>query len=162
MEMSKDEIRDQIIEAFQDNVYPGDSRLVSLDPMVMGEHQEYYERIQGRTWRELLNELDSLEGPSLYYFSAIFSFLTVEAFLYYFPAFLITAIDPDRSDTVSDCFFFCLDPSGNYEYHTKVAKHVIEKLNDDQKKVVRTAVAYLYEQNPDDLYGSLCESWSRR
>lgn len=87
------EIAKGIESAFADIPYPGDDNIVErliVDGREMGdpEREEIADAFRGKPWRDLPREV------ILYHYDSL-PFLTLEAFRYYLPAYLITALNED-------------------------------------------------------------------
>jgi hypothetical protein len=84
--LSFDDLRQEIITAFEHREYPGDDNLVIGGRNARGEPLLIGEALKGRRWQDLtLNEV----GVHLYNLYA----LTTAAFQYYLPEFLIRCMN---------------------------------------------------------------------
>lgn len=94
----KNALAGQIGKAFAERAYPGDDRIAMMRPECCGyEGNGVAEYFRGRDWRSISFEamFRAPDSP----LGSIPSFLTVEGFAYYLPAFLIIALDIDPADT---------------------------------------------------------------
>jgi hypothetical protein len=100
--MKEFELRQQIISAFADVPYPGDDCLGAPDGRDDGENVTEFFR--GKDWRWLKS--NELWPPSL-------SFMTLEAFHYYLPAFLLASLEEDSGDVIDAVFYKITPPHPN-------------------------------------------------
>jgi hypothetical protein len=97
-------LREAIVHAFSNNVYPGDDRLTVYDPAGR-ECDETFQLLRGKTWQEC-PVAEFLRGDTP------IPDLTPEAFCYYMPAMLIASIgDSDVAGDVCGSVCFFLSPS---------------------------------------------------
>ena len=91
--MNATEVIQSIEDAWREVVYPGDSKIFTPDPYDDEGITRYF---RGTTWR-------GHEPADLRAHSSAFTFFTPEAFHYWFPAFMIAAIQsPEEADVVVD------------------------------------------------------------
>jgi hypothetical protein len=142
--ITSDDVRKSISESFADTEYPGDSRLVVLDPETDYDSGQIFERLQIHTWQQLLSHLEGIDGPDLYWYSSVYTMLTPEAFIYYLPAFLIVCMDLDRVDTVSSYLVYrMLDSKYTPGIYTALALLPVQ-----QRSAIRLWVRYLDQEYP--------------
>lgn len=93
--MTKQELIAEIREAFANEVYPGDTNIVT--PFEGdSEREEFADSFRGKTWQSVPNELLFYERDSL-------PFFTPAGYKYYLPAFLIFVVDDYyEADTLTD------------------------------------------------------------
>jgi hypothetical protein len=126
-------LKEQIITRFSDIAYPGDDNIT----VHRGRHLEKEEiarHFRGRRWQEI-----SLEGLQSDYpgdASACLAFMTVEAFRYYLPAYLLILIDDfGHADVVYDSTIRKLtrsgDPAEKQLFHER-----FDAFSDQQKSTI--------------------------
>lgn len=154
-------IRKGIIDSFAMSKYPGDSLLVHLDPNEDWDSGEIFERLQNKSWQDLLFHLENIDGPELYWYCWIYTMLTPESFYYYLPAFLIVAMDLRRSDTVGRDLLFNLDPHEPLRdvYWKQFINDVIKQLSAEQRVAMQNWARYLLQEYPDDIEAKDLQHW---
>ena len=153
-------VRTAIIDSFSENQYPGDPQFVR-NPEEGGEAQDFFERLQNKSWQDLLVHLERTDGPELYRYCWVYSMLTPESFYYYLPAFLIVAMDVDRVDCVGSHLIYCLSPSEDMEseYTKSWLRQVKKQLSSQQHAAIQKWARYLIQAFPEDIPVQSLKSW---
>ncbi|MCW3059748.1 MAG: hypothetical protein JWQ02_1569 [Capsulimonas sp.] len=161
MKEDKRKIRNQIIEAFKDTLYPGDTHLVQLDHTYYPDFDRVYRLIRGKSWPDLLKDLDSLKkGPSLNQYSHIFSCATPQACHYYLPALLITTMDLGRSGNVGGYLLMFLDDlSLDRGALRSDDKLMLELISSEQRQSIRSFLVYLIDKYPGAAETNTINYW---
>jgi hypothetical protein len=96
-------VRDRILSEFADVPYPGDDKIANRNPGFLA-YEDYEGRaveafFRGKRWQDVT--LQSLEEGYDGDKSACLSFMTVNAFRYYLPAYMLICIDDYEGADVS-------------------------------------------------------------
>ncbi len=124
-------LRAELAEAFAGRKHPGDDNIADVSPGCRGlEAAEAREWLRGKTWQGLLEEGMGLEhGHHV-------SFLRLEGWLYFFPAFATFALDVDHPAALDEALLIRL---GAMPYD------MIELLEPQERRAVAHFVKYLAE-----------------
>jgi hypothetical protein len=131
---------ERIEAAFRNAVFPAGARMSR--PTYDDEGTtEYFE---GKTWHghtaKKLRKLDL----SLTVF-------TVEAFVYYVPAYMLADIkEPEDADSISEALLFWLTPVGTA---TERAKEIVRRLTKEQRSAVAAYFEYVRERDGECIEG---------
>jgi hypothetical protein len=135
----------QIVKAFASRSHPGDDRIALADD----RHADYEGHrvatfFRGKDWRDVTYPwLASYPGDP----TAILRFMRDEGFLYYLPAFLSLALDPDAGE-IRDAVSYALtapgaDASGGDRDRFRAR---MRRLSDDEKAAVTGVLRHLAEE----------------
>jgi len=140
--MKESELREKIISAFADVHYPGDDCLGAPDGRDDGENVTEFFR--GKDWRWLKsNELAC--GPHALHF------MTLEAFHYYLPAYLLASLEEDSGDVIDAVFHKITPPRPNVVFPHLDNRAVdefqmrYEYFSPAQKQAVRDFIAFILD-----------------
>lgn len=145
--LDKPEVERLIREAWSGAEYPGDDRLAG-QASCCGEYGYVAEYFRGKRWDELTLEhlLEHYEGPHY----ACTSFMSAEAYRYYFGAMMLMAMGHPE-DTLGDSIVFSLSPwwdDGQLLEHVNSPREEFREWNETRwsgfsKAQRRAIVAYL-------------------
>ncbi len=154
------ELEQEIQEAFASRPYPGDDRIVHRQPGCRGsEAEETWERFRGREWRQIVavgRELD---------FRNDVSFLSLEGFVYYLPAFLELSLDRENptgpDDSLVSHLWTCSEEIASLlrPKEKRVVVHVLEYLarefdkHDPGRNDAQTALDHYWAYFTDEELG---------
>lgn len=140
--MEKSELREKVISTFADVHYPGDDCLGAPDGRDDGENVTEFFR--GKNWRWLKsNELAC--GPHALHF------MTLEAFHYYLPAYLLASLEEDSGEVIDSVLSIITPPHPNIVFpqlnNAAVDEFQVryEYFSSAQKRAVKDFVAFTLE-----------------
>ncbi|HEX2570552.1 MAG TPA: DUF6714 family protein [Polyangia bacterium] len=134
MSSRREALQRQIEEAFADVPYPGDDHIID-DPNDW-EAAELLACFKGKHWKELGYE--DLFQNSL-------SFVGIDAYAFYLPAYLLGALD-DYKDLISVVFGLCPTWSEEDAEHLQWQLRRYDRLNNRQRAAVRSFLEYMREE----------------
>ena len=134
-----------IEDVFATGIYPGDYNLVTGDTTKDPEAEWIYQNLKGKNWKQLLHELENLEGGDLYRYHIVYSFTTPDAYCYYLPAYLIVSLDFERVDTVGDYLLSSLTPPTEQVLVSRKGFFTerLERLTQPQREAIGLFLNYL-------------------
>jgi hypothetical protein len=131
-------VKQQIEDAFNGTVYPGDNALIDSYGNDW-DADRAYDLIRGRTWKEVASALTPMVHEELYDYLQIFIFLTARAYAYYLPALLLrTLVNDKQSYDIHVDLLWTMD--GESDYFNDRMKCVANLLTTAQRSA---ALAYL-------------------
>ena len=131
-------LKRQIEEAFKDVPYPGDREMVS-EPADW-ESAELMEAFKAKHWKELDPEALRRNGDS---------FLSIPGLHYYFPAYLIAALDNRENILDVTVYGLCLADPDESPRHAKLREWELERVNSftpAQKKAIKAFLEYVRDE----------------
>jgi hypothetical protein len=139
------DLRDLIVNAFAGRSHPGDDRVALSDP----RHPDYEGHrvaafFKGKDWRAVTGPAlaSGYEGDA----SAALRFLRDEGFLYYLPAFLTIALDPQEGD-IADAVSYALSAPGPDRAEDRAAFRArMGRLSAAEKDAVTAALRHLAQR----------------
>jgi len=97
------------MKAFANRPHPGDDRIAASDPRYPDyEGHRVSAFFRGKDWRDV--SLASLRDGYSGDVTATLHFMTDEGLLYYLPAFLLMALEPEAAELVETLSFVLTDP----------------------------------------------------
>lgn len=140
-----EELRDLIVNAFASRSYPGDDRIALSNP----RHPDYEGHrvaafFRGRDWRAVTGPAlaSSYEGDP----SAALRFLRDEGFLYYLPAFLTIALDPQAGDIADSVSYALTAPGSDRAEDRQAFRARMSRLSDAEKNAVTAVLRHLSDR----------------
>ena len=136
-----EQIARQISIAFPPEGMPAASAMIEDDVRMDPDTDEMIERLEGKTWKQLLEDLQSASGPDLLWWHSFYRFMTPQAFAYYLPAFMIVSLNAEHAEIVGLYLLLALD--SNNRFGDPEWFHALTKcLTSDQEMAVSTFVKY--------------------
>jgi hypothetical protein len=140
-----DEIRNLTVKAFSSRSYPGDDRIALSDDRYDDyEGHRVAAAFRGKDWREVTYPwlVSAYPGDV----TAIPRFMRDEGFLYFLPAFLNLALDPEAreiSDAVCDAL---TAPAADRAVDRERFRARMSRLSDDERSAVRSVLRHMAER----------------
>jgi hypothetical protein len=153
--MRLEALKQQIAEAFADVPYPGDDRIID-DPHDW-EAAELRECFKGKHWKELSH--DDLFRNSL-------SFVGLDAYSFYLPAYLLAALEDFEHSTHVVFSLWPMAPEENAE-HLRWQLRRYDRLDARQRAAVRSFLEYMRDEMSQYFAGgkefqdALARYWAR-
>jgi hypothetical protein len=156
-------LRQSIVEAFSDSVYPGDDALVDDDKYHL-EQRQIKSFFKGRSWDKL--SLHCLNSEYIGDASACLGFMRGEAVRYYLPAFMLMSLDEyDNADLIVDSTIAALTPQEQGGKKLQQFAAWAELFSEKQHNVIYKFLHHIKEHHADDLGNEAdmaLEYWSER
>jgi len=139
------------MKAFSSRPYPGDDRIAASDrryPDYEGHRVSAFFR--GKDWHEVsfASLRDGYAGDR----TATLQFMLDEGFLYYLPAFLLMALEPQAGDMAEALSFVLTDPGPESGEDSRRFRARMERLSAEERAAVADALRFLadrYEREGD-------------
>ena len=139
------ELRDAIVTAFSSRFYPGDDRIALSNPRYADyEGHRVSASFRGRDWREVTAPWlrSAYAGDP----TAVLRFMSDEGFLYYLPAFLAIALDPEAGE-IADAVGYALTPPGpEAADDARKFRARMSQLSDAERSAVTAVLRHLAER----------------
>ena len=101
---------------------------------------EFLEILEGKDWGDFLHFLETAEFSQTQFYGSMISYMTVEAFYYFTPAYLIFSMN-ENADTVVYTFFSRLYPQPEtYEPDPDPFPQLLELYSDEQRHAIALVV----------------------
>lgn len=156
-------LKEHVKAAFSSVPYPGDENLIRGSSVEAQEIQEFF---RGKRWEEIT--LEKLRGHPTMVSSDGPAFMTVEAFHYYLPAYLMIIIDKKpEADVIPEFIINTLSVTDAPEQRRKWYEARVARFTKAQRRAIKSVLEYvreMYEGLPHaDLYApslSTIRYWS--
>jgi hypothetical protein len=143
---STEDLRKQIVNAFQGRAYPGDDRIALADDRHPDYEGHRVARVfRGRDWREVTYPWLSASYPGDR--TAILRFMQDEGFLYYLPAFLSLALDSEAGDIADAVSYALTAPPASAADDGRRFHARISRLSGNEKAAVTAVLSHLAKQD---------------
>jgi hypothetical protein len=152
MPQNRTSLKKQIIDAFSDVAFPGDDNLVPKTQY--DEDVQCAENvIKGKHWRDLrASDLDQCD---------VLSFVTAEAFHFYLPAFLVTALAYQDGRFVFRVLSSLRPPRARSLSAWFTAR--MKLISPNQRHAIKDFLRFVIENNPqiwtERIYIAICDYW---
>jgi hypothetical protein len=140
-----EDLRDLIVNAFASRSYPGDAHIASADPRYADyEGHRVAAFFRGKDWRAVTGSAlaSGYEGDP----GAALRFLRDEGFLYYLPAFLTIALDPQAGDIADAVAYALTAPGSDRAEDRRTFQARMSRLSEAENNAVTAVLRHLAER----------------